>query len=1455
MREIRCFISSPGDVGQERVVAVRVIERLAGEYSERLQLTPIVWEHEPLRATEHFQSQIIPPSQTDIVICILWSRLGTRLPEQFQRKDGSRFESGTEWEFEDAIESYRQRGTPDLLVYRKTSEAMASLKSKDVLMAQVDQKDALDKFIDRWFGNPTEGFRAAFHNFGSADEFERLLEAHLRRFLEEHVGTTVDLGTGPRRAIWHRGTPFRGLKPFDVEHAQVFYGRTKAIGDLKTQLTRQAAKGPAFLLVIGMSGSGKSSLVRAGLVPTMTVPGVVEGIGLWRWGIVRPNDAPEGLHAMLGLALHQPTALPGLAEMGLSAPQLGQLLESQPQLVVDPIGAALKNLARQVAADEKLASVPTPKILLVIDQLEEVFAQGQYTDGQLRNFAHAVSVLAQSGHVWFVATLRSDYFSQLCRVPEWVGLKAGDGQYDLLPPSISEIEQMIQFPARAAGIAFEIDPQSRIGLDKALLESAAKSPESLPLLEFTLDELYKRRKDDVLTFDAYRQLGGLEGAIAQRAEEVLHGLPAEVQQELPHLFRACVTVSPAADHAVSAIRVPFRLAAATPRSRTLVEAFVEARLLVTDKDSQGTQTIGLAHEALLRHWPRLTNWLTENREFFRIRSQVAVAAETWHGSGRSSDYLLAAGKPLFDGESLLESRDQLAPLILEYVQQSSAAARRKSMLRKLWIAGIVAAFLILISSFAVYSFAQWRRADWLKSVADKERTKAVEQEKIATEQRNIARDREQVAIQKQTEAENARKAEALALEKEKEERAAKTVALEQTELALQKADFNLNFRNPLIADVQWSQNEMTSARSRLLETPTALRSWEWNHAYRKCHQETFSHNLDRVPVCVAISPKGSRLAVSLKDNPAIEGIEAEGIEIWDWIKREKVCELVGAFLFAEDVRFLKTGDQVVSWGGNELLVWNIADQTIARRIEIASPNIGALSPTGEFAALGFEQGTNEEPKYTIEVWDVASGTKRNEWTRDGRLGQAIAIAADGSQVAVAEHYAGIAVLQYEQDDPIFELPEPESTQVHSTIFSIAISDDRRAIAVGKYNGELQVLYLDGSRTTRNLFGHENAIVDVEFPGGSQLISSSWDATVHVWNFDSGEVLSVQRGHEDWVLGTAISASGNTLASISKDTQLKLWDLKREANPTLYFHRASFFVDGIAWTPNSKKWLAAVDDATVISGELATGYTFNDDARGGRFLARSPDGTLFATGGGHESEATVRLYANAKETRFSGSPEAAGELTGHAAQVTCGVFLSPEWLATGSSDGAIKLWDVATHQEKSSLSCPGPILSVTFNPDSQTLYAGDSLGALYAIDVANVQVREVARFNSAVVALALRPKGKVLAIGAGTESDPGAIQLFDTELQRVVGALSGHTGPVRCLDFVPDGSRLASGSDDRSIKIWDVDAQLEALSLWGHQREVTALTFSPNGHKLASGDRMGSIIVWDATPPVPESPAN
>jgi tetratricopeptide (TPR) repeat protein len=704
-------------VGQERRIAQRVVERLQGEFSGFFLLETILWEHEPLRATSHFQEQILPPSQADIVVCILWSRLGTRLPEQFHREDGSRYASGTEWEFEDALRSYKERGAPDLMVYRKVAEYPANFKDDEAVRQWLHQKTALEKFIDRWFGNPKESFKAAFHAFPSPEQFEEILENHLRRLIRDRVPKYVPDDDGASQQItWYKGSPYRGLEAFDVEHAPVFFGRTQAIGAIKDALLKQDQNGCAFVLVFGMSGSGKSSLARAGVLPTLTHPGVVEGIGDWRWSIFRPGEAAGDLLHGLAQAIRAESALPNLP---LDAAQLAAAFRETPEKAAEAVRSALGSHAEEVAAAENLAQVPVAKLFLLVDQMEELFARGADDPKRREEFVAALSLLARSGAVWALGTMRSDFYGRCGELPELVRLKKGWGTYDLLPPTFAEIDRIIRFPTRAAGLRFEANPKTGERLKDILHEAAASQPESLPLLEFTLEELFKERTDEgTLTLDSYRKMGGMEGALARRAEDLFESLPSEVQSTLPSVFRAMVAVGPGDGDAATARQASLSEVTAQTGAKAFTEAFIASRLFVTDRDSDGNPVVRIAHEALLRRWPRLQSWLAEDREFLRIRDRVAEDASRWKGEGLREDFLLRPGKPLAEAEELVfRRRDDLDPGLAEYIEASRNHAVRQRKRRSRIIGVSVGAFCLIVTGFGLFSFFQWKRADRQKELA------------------------------------------------------------------------------------------------------------------------------------------------------------------------------------------------------------------------------------------------------------------------------------------------------------------------------------------------------------------------------------------------------------------------------------------------------------------------------------------------------------------------------------------------------------------------------------------------------------------------------------------------------------------------------------------------------------------------------------------------------------------
>jgi tetratricopeptide (TPR) repeat protein len=762
--ELKVFVSSPGDVAEERLIAKRVLDRLAAEFAAETRIDAILWEHEPLLASGTFQTQIIRPAETDIVVCILWSRLGTRLPQQFKRPDGSPYNSGTEFEFEDALQGHKQRGAPDLLVYRKTAEPLVSLKDTRAASQALTQKVLLDEFVERFFHGEDGTLVAAFHPFENAADFETRLEDHLRKLIQAQLhkfGVSLAHREPLVRSTWTEGSPFRGLQVFEFQHHAIFFGRTRAIGEILERLKRQAAEGRAFLLVLGVSGCGKSSLVRAGVLPDLVQPGVVEGVGLWRRAILRPGERAGDLFDGLAAALRREEALPELASDGTPVEQLARMLRSNPEAAPYLIKGALAQAASHLVKAESSPLQPVARLVLVLDQLEELFTAGDLTPDQRRDFIRAISALAQSGQTWVVATLRSDFYHRCAEIPALVDLKADAGQYDVQPPDASEIAQLVRRPTLAAGLQFEAeDLQTGQRLDDLLRDAAAANRDSLPLLEFTLDELYRLRAGNVLTLQAYRDLGGMEGALARRADEVFAGLPPPAKSALCQVFRQLVTIG--GDDGETPTRKQALLESfALPESggdsaaeagskispaRQLVDALVDARLLTAKQTDDGRPVVEVTHEALLSRWQPLVDWLQTDRELLRIRGRINAEALRWAQAGCRADLLLQPGKPMEEGLQLKSAGFPLSPVEEQYVARSAAAARRRVRVR--WTVTAALAALAILATFGGFAADVMRRravenqrqADAARLDAENQKTRAEQEFERARANFHMARD-------------------------------------------------------------------------------------------------------------------------------------------------------------------------------------------------------------------------------------------------------------------------------------------------------------------------------------------------------------------------------------------------------------------------------------------------------------------------------------------------------------------------------------------------------------------------------------------------------------------------------------------------------------------------------------------------------------------------------------------
>jgi hypothetical protein len=596
LEPLRIFISSPADVGAERAVAAAVIERLQLEFRGLAVLETYLWERSLLLATETFQSQILDIREADLAVFILWSRIGMALPEEFRRADGSRYSSGTEYEFEHARTGYESIGQPEVIFYLKIADVQLSVRDRARREQQTNDLDAVNRFVEHWFRNDDGTFKSAYREFDHTARFEEQFEHHLRDWIRRRV-RGVERGGSQQ---WD-GSPFRGLQPFDFEHALIYCGRTGLVTEVIDALRQRAGAGRGFLMIIGMSGAGKSSLVRAGILRMLARPRVVERVIEWRRAVFRPRDNPQGTWASFVAALTTHHALPDLVA---NQAELALLLR-QPTALVAAISRALDGVtetARENAPPGTQSG--EARLIVVVDQFEELFDEDM-TPEERSGFADILTALAHSGRVWVLVTLRADLYGRCADLPQTFRdlLAERGGVFTVVGPRPPEVAQMIQQPAAMAGVSFERRGDPEEGLDEVLRDAAAEHPSVLPLLEFTLDELWKRCSDTrMLRFSDYDDLGGLHGALRQRADEEFAQLPQSARDGLDQLLSAVVRIDPSDERLIVESRVPSSRFDGTP-CQALIGAFTQAHLLVADPALDGTPVIGLAHEALLREWP------------------------------------------------------------------------------------------------------------------------------------------------------------------------------------------------------------------------------------------------------------------------------------------------------------------------------------------------------------------------------------------------------------------------------------------------------------------------------------------------------------------------------------------------------------------------------------------------------------------------------------------------------------------------------------------------------------------------------------------------------------------------------------------------------------------------------------------------------------------------------------
>ncbi|MFE0591666.1 hypothetical protein [Micromonospora echinospora] len=1206
----------------------------------------------------------------------------------------------------------------------------------------------------------------------------RILDTVERVEARTRVPGTSDAGPAAR---WS-GNPYLGLSPFDERHAEVFYGRRELVAGLLQRLVEQLEVGGP-LLVIGASGAGKSSLLRAGLLPRLAAGRLAAGSAAWPRRVFTPTASP-----LRELALH-------LADLaGLDA---GSVLRS---LREDPDRAAL--IAAQAL---RAAGADRARLVLVVDQFEELFtlaADAAGAEPDRRAFVRALEAMAgpspgsaEAPSALVVLAVRADFLDPLMAA---AGLRDAvqQGPFTVGPMSESELAAAIAGPAAEAGVT--VAPELLDAVLHDLRGAGGFDIGVLPLLSEAMRVTWEHREGDRLTVLGYRRAGGVSEAVQTSAEAVYGRLDDDLRATARQVF-TCLTV-PTRDGRLARRRLDradlHRLCGGTGRVDTVVDAFTGERLLMA-----ADQGIEISHDVLLSTWSRLRTWLDSDRADRTRQHELLTAAATWEQHDRNGSYLYVGDKldatvrAVARWQADPERHPALTAAATDFLDRSVRAQRRSRLVRRVTTGALV--FLLLASLTAT-------------GLAVRGQREARQQQRAATagalldQAENLRDTAPQLALML-----------ALAADRLHHDRSS-TASLVASLLA------------PYAGTLAGHRGAVTALAfrpdGRLLASSGAdgrVLLWDPG-AMRKTGELDGTPRVD----AVAFSPDGRTLAAGAGNGT---------IALWDVAdptRPRRIATATGQPAVVSSIAFSPDGHQLaVGDNGGGLALWGVTDPTRPRRAADLTGHSGwvsavAFSPDGRTLVSGDVGGR-------AFVWDAVRARRVGQLAghRDG-VG-AFGFGSDGRRLASG---GGDGILLWELTDP--GRPRRLGALSGSTggvrALRLGGHDGRYVIGVGADRSVRRWDVADPARPVRATLVPAARTTWVNAvavsPDGQVVATASADSTVVFWRAGAGAGLSVRYrlgGHDGDVRSVRFRSDGRLLATGGADGRTNLWELADHAQPRrrgqLAAHPGGVYT--VDFSPDGRTLATGGQDGAAL-WDVGTPTAARELARlPGRpgpvtSVAFRPDrdaGQLLAVGGG---DGTTALWDVTDPT----ATRRLGTLTGHLAGVSAMAF-SPdgETLAVSSFDGTATLWAVGDPSRPRQLSRltahTNQVTTLAFAPSGDTLATGSVDTSVMLWDVRDparptVIGAPLPNHDGWVRAVAFSPDGHHLATG-GNDQSTALVEVSDPSRPQGLIAARSQRAVILAAAFSPDSRTLATGGADKLVYLWTLtevaDAQADPVA--------------------------------------------